>query len=68
MKRKAKSFLKKVRKHGARLDEDGELDLADVKEANVRRYLEKHAGLVRLTLMQADLDFEYPHKLERMKA
>lgn len=51
LKRKAKSFLKKVRKHGARLDEDGELDLADVKEANVRRYLEKHAGLVRLTLM-----------------
>ena len=27
----------------------------------------KNKSLVQITLMQADLEFEYPHKLERMK-
>lgn len=29
--------------------------------------LKKNDGLVRLTLMQADLEFEYPQKLEKLK-
>jgi len=32
----------------------------------VKKYLTKNESLVRLTLMQADLEFEYPHKLEKM--
>lgn len=67
LKRKAKSFLKKLRKFGAKLNDEGELDLTDVQEDNVRKYFEKNASLVRLTLMQADLEFEYPQKLEKMK-
>lgn len=67
MKRKAKTFLKKLRKFGAKLNEDGDLDLSDVHEDNVRNYFEKNASLVRLTLMQADLEFEYPQKLEKMQ-
>jgi len=43
-----------------KLDENADLDLRDVKEANVRKYLQKNESLVRLTLMQADLEFEYP--------
>ena len=67
LKRKAKSFLKKLRRYGVKLDDSGDLDLSDVQEDNVRKYLEKNASLVRLTLMQADLEFEYPQKLEKMK-
>lgn len=37
-----------------------------MKEDNVKKYLMKNESLVRLTLMQADLEFEYPHKLEKM--
>jgi hypothetical protein len=58
--------LKKLRYHGAQLDDEGELDLSEVKDDNVRKYLEQNAALVKMTLMQADLEFEYPHKLERM--
>jgi len=48
------------------LDTAGELDLAEVKDKNVKDYLKKNESLVKLTLMQADLEFEYPQKLEKM--
>ena len=66
LKRSARSFLKKLKKYGARLHDNGDLDLSQVKEENVKKYLLKNESLVRLTLMQADLEFEYPHKLEKM--
>ena len=59
-------MLKKIQKYGAKLDEFGDLDLFDVKDKNVRDYLQKNESLVKLTLMQADLEFEYPQKLEKM--
>ena len=60
LKRNAKAFLKKLQKYGVSLDEMGEVDLSGVKDDNVKKYIEKNIGLVRLTLMQADLEFEYP--------
>lgn len=66
LKRSAKTFLKKLRKYGVTLDYQGNLDLSEVKEANVKKYLLKNESLVRLTLMQADLEFEYPQKLEKI--
>lgn len=67
LKRSAKSFLKRIVKVGAKLDDQGDLDLSEVKDKNVVKYLEKNDGLVKLTLMQADLEFEYPQKLEKMQ-
>jgi hypothetical protein len=58
--------LKKIKKYGAKLDEYGDLDLYDVRDDNVRDYLQKNDQLVKLTLMQADLEFEYPQKMEKM--
>ena len=60
MKRNARSFLKKIQKYGAKLDDYGELDLEDVRDDNVKKYLKKNESLVKMTLMQADLEFEYP--------
>lgn len=66
LKRQAKTFLKKLARYGAELDDAGELDLSNVKEENVVKYLKKNEQLVKLTLMQADLEFEYPQKIEKM--
>lgn len=55
-----------MRKYGAKLDDRGEVDLNDVKDINIVNYLTKNNGLVKTTLMQADLEFEYPQKLEKM--
>lgn len=66
LKRNAKSFLKKIQKYGAKLDDDGELDLSEVRDDNVKNYLKSKESLVKLTLMQADIEFEYPQKLEKM--
>lgn len=60
LKRQARSFLKKLRKYGAKLDDNGDLNLSDVRDNNVVKYLSKNEQLVKLTLMQADLEFEYP--------
>lgn len=38
-----------------------------MEEKNVRNYLMKNEKLVKLTLMQADLEFEYPQKIEKMR-
>lgn len=37
-----------------------------MRDQNVIKYLKANERLVKLTLMQADLEFEYPQKLERM--
>lgn len=59
--------MKKIQKAGAVLDDNGEVDLTQVQDANVKKYLEANLGMVRMTLMQADLEFEYPQKIERMR-
>jgi len=60
LKRNARAFLKKLQKYGAKLDDYGELDLEDIRDENVKKYLQKNQSLVKMTLMQADLEFEYP--------
>jgi len=60
LKRNARTMLKKLIKYGAKLDDFGELDLTEIRDSNVKKYLEKNESLVKLTLMQADLEFEYP--------
>jgi len=60
LKRNSRAFLKKLRKIGVSLDDNGEADLSAVKDENVKKWLGKNLSLVRLTLMQADLEFEYP--------
>lgn len=60
LKRNANSFLKKLRKHHVRLDANGEIDYSQVDHKNVISSLKPHENLVKLTLMQADLEFEYP--------
>lgn len=66
LKRAAKNLLSKLRKHNVTLDMNGDIDYSKVKETNVASYIKKNETLVKLTLMQADLEFEYPQKLEKM--
>ena len=37
-----------------------------MKNKHVVETLKRKEALVKVTLMQADLEFEYPHKLERL--
>lgn len=66
LKRNAKAFLHLLRKHGVVLDQNGEVDHSNVKNEHVVEMLKRKEQLVKVTLMQADLEFEYPHKLERL--
>jgi hypothetical protein len=59
--------LVRLRKLGVKLDEHGELDLTDVELKNERNYILKNSSIAKLTLMQSDLEFEYPQKLEKMQ-
>jgi hypothetical protein len=49
-----------------RLDQNGEVDYSQVQNKNVIETLQKQEPLVKVTLMQADLEFEYPQKLEKL--
>jgi hypothetical protein len=60
LKKAANSLLKKLKKHNVTLTKDGEVDYRDVTNINVVNEIKANEPLVRLTLMQADLEFEYP--------
>ena len=66
LKERAKAFLKMLQKHNVQLDENGEVDFSKVEDQNVRGTLKGKDQLIRVTLMQADLEFEYPQKLEKI--
>ncbi len=67
LKKSAQSLLKKLRRHSIRLDDNGDVDYSGCSNEHVVSELKKNDNLVRLTLMQADLEFEYPQKLEKMR-
>jgi len=50
-----------------RLNDNADVDYSTVKDEHVVKELKSHGALVKLTLMQADLEFEYPQKLEKIK-
>lgn len=66
LKKQAKTLLHKLNKHGVTLDKLGEVDYSAVKSEHVVKTLKKCETLVKVTLMHQDLEFEYPHKLEKM--
>lgn len=55
-----------LHKYGVYLDEDACPVYDAVKDKNIRAFLKRKESLVRVTLMQADLEFEYPQKLEKI--
>ena len=67
MKKAAQTLLKKSRRHSIRPDDRGEVDYSGCQNEQVISELKKNDSLVKLTLMQADLEFEYPQKLEKMR-
>ena len=66
LKRSHKRFLKKLRKLNVKLDAEGEVDYSETTGDHVVRALQQKEQLVKTVLMQADLEFEYPHKLEKL--
>ena len=56
----------KLQKIGVKLDDNGDLDLSEVVSDNEKKYIMKHQAVAKLTLMQSDLEFEYPQKIEKM--
>ena len=58
--------MKVLRKYNVTLDEDANPVLDHIEDSNIRTFLQKKSALVRVTLMQADLEFEYPQKLEKL--
>jgi hypothetical protein len=51
LKKSATSLLKKLKKNGVRLDDNGEVDFSQVADEHVAQELRKNEALVRLTLM-----------------
>ena len=52
--------MKVLRKYNVTLDEDANPVLDHIEDQNIRTFLQKKQALVRVTLIQADLEFEYP--------
>lgn len=66
LKRQAKTLHKMLQKHGVVLTDEGEVDYSAVANKHVVQHLQAQESLVKVTLMQADLEWEYPQKLEKL--
>lgn len=66
LKAQAKNLVSWLNKYDVRLDSEGEIDYSNITNKHVRTTLEKCETLVKVTLMHKDLEFEYPHKLEKI--
>jgi len=67
IKRQSKQLLKKLQKYNIRLSPNGEVDFSGCTEPHIIRKL-KDNPLVRVVLMQKDLEFEFPHREIQMEA
>lgn len=67
LKRDTKSLLKKLEKYNVTLNEYGHVDYSGVPFPHIRKQLVAMDTLVKIALMQKDLDFEYPQHLEKKK-
>ena len=61
-----KQFVNKLVRLGVSLDENGNADFSNVKSDKVIKELTENITLVKLALMEKDLEFEYPHKLGKI--
>ena len=66
LKKQALGFLGVLNKYGVTLDSDANPVLEQIEDKNIQKFLKKKEALVRTTLLQADLEFEYPQKLEKI--
>jgi len=60
LKANAKGFLKVLRKYNVTLDEDANPVYDQIKDPKIIKFLKTKDNLVKVTLMSADLEFEYP--------
>ena len=66
LKKAAKNLLSKLKKHNVKLDDNGDILYSEITDNNVKSFVKRNETLTQLTLMQADLEFEYPQKLEKL--
>jgi len=66
LKKRSKQLLYKLDKLGVTLDENGFVDYSNVGSKKDLKILKDNETLVKVVLMERDLEFEYPHKLRKL--
>lgn len=66
VKKRAKILLEKLKKFSVVLGENGNVDYSQVTSAKDLKALKDNETLIKVLLMEKDLEFEYPHKLGKI--
>lgn len=56
------TLLKKLEKHGVKLNDEGRIDLNSIKDSKALNFVKKQEQLCTIVLLSKDLDFEIPHQ------
>lgn len=68
IKKHLKHFSLKLIKSKVKLDENGELDFSECKNPKmIEAYYRGKETTAKIALMYNDIEYEYPHKLERLQ-
>ena len=66
VKRRTKQLLERLNKLGVVLDVNGNVDFSKVDSKKDQKELKENETLIKVVLMEKDLEFEYPHKLGKL--
>lgn len=67
IKKQSRQLLNKLQKYNIKLDSKGEVDFSECPYPNItKKYMNN--PLVKIVLMQADLDYEFPHREAQLEA
>lgn len=67
IKKQSRQLLTKLQKYNIKLDSRGEVDFSECPYPNIsKKYLNN--PLVKIVLMQADLEYEFPHREAQLEA
>jgi len=65
IKRHLKDLLAKLDKNHITLDDQAEIKYLEIPHKTIQIFVKENEELVKTVLMQRDLDFEYPMKMEK---
>ena len=68
IKKHLKQFSLRLQKQNVKLTSAGELDFSQCKDPKmIKNYYKGKETTAKIALMYQDLEYEYPHKLERLR-
>lgn len=63
LKESLRTLIKRLEKHDITLNQQGKVDLKNIKDKNILSFITKNQTLVNIALLSKDIDYNFPHRI-----